>query len=145
MGADQKRKEARKRKFAGRSGPAESKIETAFAATSPGEDTTEQPAAKKIKASKEPKPPDQRPREAHDVADGGAEDISSSVVQPADQQIDESIQDQPDTKSQRFIVFIGRSPSPYDHSYLPAGRCNLPIEIYFPSPPAPSFHIKLEI
>lgn len=129
MGADQKRKEARKRKFAGRSGPAESEIETAFAETSAGGDITEQPAAKKIKTSKNPNLP---------VVDGGTEDISPSEVQPADQQIDETIQDQPDTKSQRFIVFIGQSPSPFDQFYLPAGRCNLPIEIYFPPTPFPA-------
>ena len=107
MGADQKRKEAREHKFGAQSSPANSESQPAITTPIPDEDAKEQqaPRTKHEKGSD----PLEKPTETHAADKEDIDNTSTKAVYQHDMRT-ESIQDFPEPKGQRFIVFIGQSP-----------------------------------
>ena len=112
MGADHKRKEARKRKFGAQVIPGNPESQPTTTATkSKADDATEQQnPRKKHKKGAVPLEPIAKTRAADEK---DAEDTSAVASYPRED--DDQIQlpqDSADAKSQRFIVFIGQSITP---------------------------------
>ena len=107
MGADYKRKEARKRKFGAQPGPTSVEWESAATSREPGQDASEQGHATKkqrMRAKTTERPAEKHVSGHEDVSDAPA----TAAAQPQDQQ-NGTVQDQDleETKRHRYILFIG--------------------------------------
>ena len=103
MGADQKRKEARKRKFGAQAGAADADSNPAIAILVSDGDIVEQPHEKKQKKSSQCV---ETPAESATVETEAAED-EAAETSPLDDQ-EKTSQEITEKKAQRFIVFIGQ-------------------------------------